>query len=49
MHIEALASRKFNHRPYNLGWGHQHCNTIQGPKSIEKTLERLREILENNK
>ena len=48
MHIEALVPMKLNHRPYNLGWGHEHCNKIQGEHSIEKTLENLKRILRAN-
>ena len=48
MHIDALRPMEFNHRTYNLGWGHKDCNTIQGPKSIDETLNYLREILKNN-
>ena len=48
MHIDALAPGKFNHRTYNLGWGHKHCNTIQGSASIDEALENLKKILKNN-
>ena len=48
MHIDALKPMKFNHRTYNLGWGHKDCNTIQGPKSISETLNYLKEILRKN-
>ena len=30
MHVRALRPGEFNHRPYNLGWGHNYCNLIQG-------------------
>jgi hypothetical protein len=36
---------KFNHRVYNLGWGHEFCNKIQGERSIKDTLDDLRRIL----
>lgn len=49
MHIKALAPGEFNHCTYNLGWGHKHCNTIQGPASIEETLVNIQRILKNNK
>ena len=45
MHIEPLRPMKFNHRIYNLGWGHELCNKIQGERSIKETLEDLRRIL----
>ena len=49
MHIDALRPGKLNHRPYNLGWGHNFCNTIQGDKGIFETIEELRKIIENYK
>ena len=49
MHINPLTPGKFNHSVYNLGWGHNDCNTIQGEKSIDKTLIKLNKIVENNK
>lgn len=45
MHIEALAPGKLNHKPYNLGWGHSWCNTVQGDKSIEETLQKMKDII----
>ena len=27
-HIEELRMGGFNHKPYNLGWGHHHCNVV---------------------
>ncbi len=27
-HIEELRAGQFNHRPYNLGWGHHYCNVV---------------------
>ena len=47
MHIDALRPGKLNHRPYNLGWGHNFCNTIQGDKDISETIEELKKIIEN--
>ena len=49
MHIVPLKAGEFNHRTYNLGWGHKHCNIIQGPDSIAETLNKLKVILRNNK
>lgn len=46
MHINALRSGKLNHRTYNLGWGHNFCNAIQGDKDIEDTIAELRRIVE---
>ena len=27
-HIEELRPGVLQHRPYNLGWGHHHCNVV---------------------
>ena len=48
MHVEALRSGKLNHRPYNLGWGHNYCNLVQGDKDISETLISIKEILESH-
>lgn len=47
MHINALKPGELNHRPYNLGWGHNFCNTIQGDKDISVTIEELKKIISN--
>ncbi len=49
MHIDALSAGKFNHCIYNLGWGHKHCNTIQGDKTIQEAIEDLERILSAHK
>lgn len=49
MHINALRPGKFNHRTYNLAWGHRMCNTIQEDMSLEETLKLLDNIVGNNK
>ncbi len=49
MHINALRPGEFNHRTYNLAWGHRMCNTIQEDMSLEETLKLLDNIVENNK
>jgi len=46
-HIKCLRPEKIRHKPYNLGWGHHHCNTIQGRKGIKETVESLKEIIKN--
>lgn len=47
-HIEELAFGKFNHRPYNLGWGHHHCNVVCKDAGIGQTLEWMKGVLERN-
>lgn len=48
MHINALRPGELNHRTYNLGWGHRHCNQIQEDMDIETTISILRQIIKNN-
>ena len=48
-HIHELRTGEFNHRPYNLGWGHHHCNVVVKDSGITKTLEWMREVLQRNK
>ena len=47
-HIDELKYGKFNHRPYNLGWGHHHCNVVVKDAGIQPTLEWLKSVLERN-
>jgi len=49
MHVDALRPRELNHRPYNLGWGHNYCNLIQGYKDISETIDAIEEILDDNR
>lgn len=48
-HIAELRSGEFNHRPYNLGWGHHHCNTVVKDAGIEETLHWMSEVIERNR
>jgi hypothetical protein len=47
-HIKELRYGEYNHRPYNIAWGHHHCNVVTRDSGIEKTLEWMRCILERN-
>ena len=47
-HIKELRTGEFNHQPYNLGWGHHHCNVIVKDSGIEPTLHWLKHVLERN-
>lgn len=47
-HIHELRTGEFNHRPYNLGWGHHHCNVVVKDSGIEATLEWMREVIARN-
>ena len=48
-HIHELRTGEFNHRPYNLGWGHHHCNVVVKDTGIQPTLDWMKDILERNK
>jgi hypothetical protein len=47
-HIEELRYGLYNHRPYNLGWGHHHCNVVVKDSGIVQTLEWMQAVLERN-
>jgi hypothetical protein len=48
-HIEELRFGVFGHKPYNLGWGHHHCNVVVKDSGIRATLEWMKEVLLRNK
>lgn len=47
-HIKELRTGQFNHKPYNLGWGHHYCNVVVKDAGIEQTLKWIREVLADN-
>lgn len=47
-HIAELRVGILNHRPYNVGWGHHHCNVVVKDSGIIKTLEWMRDVLNRN-
>ena len=47
-HVQELRYGLLNHRPYNLGWGHHHCNVVVKDTGIIETLEWMRGILDRN-
>ena len=47
-HIEELRLGILNHRPYNLGWGHHHCNVVVKDSGIIETLHWMRNVLDRN-
>ena len=47
-HIDEVRMGAFNHRPYNLGWGHHHCNVVVKDVGINKTLSWMDELLRRN-
>lgn len=44
-HLEELRVGALNHRPYNIGWGHHHCNVVARDVGIQKTLEWMAAVL----
>jgi len=47
-HIDELKTGEFNHRPYNLGWGHHHCNVVVKDSGIDDTLKWMSEVIKRN-
>jgi len=47
-HITELRVGVLNHRPYNVGWGHHHCNVVVKDSGINQTLEWMRTVLNRN-
>lgn len=47
-HIDELKYGQFNHKEYNLGWGHHHCNVVVKDSGIYPTLEWIRQVLDEN-
>lgn len=47
-HIQELRTGEYNHRPYNLGWGHHHCNVVVKDAGIQTTLAWMKDVLRRN-
>lgn len=47
-HITELNTGVLNHLPYNVGWGHHHCNVVVKDSGILKTLEWMRDVVRRN-
>ena len=48
-HINELRYGVFNHRPYNLGWGHHDCNVVVKDHGISQTLQWMQDVLNRNR
>jgi BstXI restriction endonuclease len=46
-HIQELRVGEFQHKPYNLGWGHHHCNVVVKDSGIMPTLNWMKKVLDN--
>lgn len=47
-HIEELRHGVLGHRPYNVGWGHHHCNVVTRDSGIAKTIKWMRDVVNRN-
>lgn len=47
-HIVELRNGALNHRPYNLGWGHHHCNVVVKDAGIVETLQWMQSVVTRN-
>jgi hypothetical protein len=47
-HITELRFGVLNHRPYNVGWGHHHCNVVVKDSGITETLSWMNCVLNRN-
>lgn len=47
-HIEELRMGETNHKPYNLGWGHHHCNVVVKDAGILPTIKWMTEVVKRN-
>jgi hypothetical protein len=48
-HIEELKLNRLNHRPYNVGWGHHHCNVVVKDSGINVALEWMSAVIKKNR
>ena len=48
-HLDELRPGKFNHKEYNLGWGHYHCNVVVKDSGIEESLKWMQKVVNKNK
>lgn len=46
-HIQELRVGTLQHKPYNLGWGHLHCNTVTRDAGIMPTLKWMKSVIAN--
>lgn len=47
-HVEELKYGAFNHRPYNLAWGHHFCNVVVKDSGIDETLAWMQKVISDN-
>ena len=47
-HVQELRIPNFNHRPYNVAWGHHHCNVVCRDAGILQTLDWMSAVVSRN-
>lgn len=47
-HISELRQGAYNHRPYNVGWGHHHCNVVTKDSGIDNTIIWMTQVIKRN-
>jgi hypothetical protein len=47
-HVDELRVGRLSHKPYNLGWGHHHCNVVVKDAGIANTIDWIRSVLKRN-
>jgi len=47
-HVEELRYGVLGHRPYNVGWGHHHCNVVTKDAGIAATIQWMRGVIDRN-
>jgi len=47
-HVKELRVGALNHRPYNVGWGHHHCNVVVKDSGVLETLEWMKRVIMRN-
>jgi hypothetical protein len=48
-HVKELRTGSLNHKPYNVGWGHHHCNVVVKDSGIEKALTWMSGVIRKNR
>lgn len=47
-HLNELRDWEFNHKPYNLSWGHHHCNMVVKDNGIFETILWMQDVINRN-
>jgi len=47
-HVQELRLGSYGHRPYNLGWGHHHCNVVVKDAGIAETVIWMNAVVDKN-